>query len=409
MKNVQVARLLAYVIGMVNQQLLPQNEYLIAEHRVLRSHLPVRVPLTNAQRTTLAEIAKRMGRRALEPVASVAKPETILTWYRKLIVRKFDGSKQRSYPGRPAVCPEIRELIVRIARENSGWGYDRIAGALKNLGHCVSDQTVGNILRRFGIVPAPRRQQQMTWADFICSHMSVLAGIDFFAVEVLTWRGLATHYVLFFLHLETRRVTLAGITQHATEEWMVHMARTVVDDVDGTVLPIRYALHDRDTKFCSSFRTMLQSGGVEPILLPPRSPNLNAFAERWVRSIKHECLSKLILFGEASLRRTVTEFLMHYHFERSHQGKQNLLLFPAPGSPPSRPNRAVAGHARLSGLLKFYQPPHELFDLTGGLNVASSGRPMPHSSYRSPTRMPSLRDIHIHTIPGRVIFPFRES
>ena len=160
------------------------------------------------------------------------------------------------------------------------------------------------------------------------------AGIDFFTVEVLTWRGLATYYVLFFLHLETRRVTVAGITQHPTEEWMVQMARNAVDVIDGTLLSVRYALHDRDTKFCSSFRTMLRSGGVQPILLPARSPNLNAFAERWVRSIKHECLSKLILFGELSLRRAVTEFLRHYHFERNHQGKDNMLLFPAPASPP---------------------------------------------------------------------------
>src|ERR1700752_4227288 len=146
--------------------------------------------------------------------------------------------------------------------------------------------------------------------------MSVLAGIDFFTAEVLTWRGLATYYVLFFLHLETRRVTLAGITQHPTEEWMVQMARNAVDDIDGALLRARFALHDRDTKFCSSFRTMLKSSGVQPILLPPRSPNLNAFAERWVRSIKEECLSKLILFGERALQRAVTEFIEHFHTER---------------------------------------------------------------------------------------------
>jgi putative transposase len=356
MRNVQVARLFAYVTGMVNQKLLLQNEYLIAENRILRSHLPLRVPLTNAQRATLAEIGKRIGRRALEQVASVAKPETILAWYRKLIARKFDGSKHRNYPGRPAVGPQVAELIVRMARENSGWGYDRIAGALMNLGHSVSDQTVGNVLRRFGIAPAPKRRQQTTWADFIRSHMAVLAGIDFFTVEVLTWRGLATYYVLFFLHLETRRITLAGVTQHPTEEWMLQMARNAVDEIDGALLPIRYVIHDRDSKFCSSFRTMLQSGGVQPILLPPRSPNLNAFAERWVRSIRQECLSKLVLFGEAALRRTITEFLRHYHFERHHQGKENLLLFPAPLSPPTRPGRAVTCRSRLGGLLKFYQP-----------------------------------------------------
>ncbi len=345
---------MAYVTGMVNQQLLLQNEYLIAENRILRLHLPARVRLTDPQQATLAAIGKRLGRQALAHVASVAKPETILAWYRKLIAQKFNGSKYRAYPRRPTVSREITELIVRMARENSEWGYDRIAGALKTLGHIVSDQTVGNVLRRLGIDPAPRRCQQMNWAHFVRTHMAVLAGSTS-SPSKCSPGGLATYYVLFFLHLETRRVTVAGTTQHPTEEWMVQMARNAVDVIDGTLLPVRYALHDRDTKFCSSFRTMLQSGGVQPILLPPRSPNLNAFAERWVRSIKHECFSKLILFGENSLRRAVTEFLRHYHFECNHQGKENMLLFPAPGSPPSHPNPAVTCHTRLGGLLNFYQ------------------------------------------------------
>jgi transposase InsO family protein len=135
---------------------------------------------------------------------------------------------------------------------------------------------------------------------------------------------------------------------------MVQIARNAVDDIDGALRPVRLVLHDRDTKFCASFRSMLQSGGVQPILLPPRSPNLNAFAERWVRSIKSECLSKLILFGEVSLRRAVTQFIAHYHLERPHQGKANRLLFPSPVSPPAtRPGR-VQCHQRLGGLLKFY-------------------------------------------------------
>src|SRR5215467_2821591 len=199
MKKNQVARLLAYVTGMVNQQLLLQNEYLLAENRILRSHLPSRLLLTDPERSTLAAFGKRLGHRVLELVASAAKPETILAWFRKLVAQKFDGSRHRLYPGRPPLGGEITELIVRMARENGGWGYDRIAGAVQILGHYVSDQTVGNILRRFGIPPAPRRRQQMSWAGFIRSHMAVLARIDFFTVEVLTWRGLATYYVLFFL------------------------------------------------------------------------------------------------------------------------------------------------------------------------------------------------------------------
>ncbi|HEX4164172.1 MAG TPA: integrase core domain-containing protein [Bryobacteraceae bacterium] len=213
---------------------------------------------------------------------------------------------------------------------------------------------MANILRGFGIAPAPKRRQQVSWADFIRSHLAVLAGIDFFSVEVLTWRGLATYYVLFFLHLETRRVTLTGITQHPTEDWMVQMARRAVDPIDGSLLPVRYVLHDRDTKFCAPFRDTLCSAGVRPLTLPARSPNLNSFAERWVRSIKSECLSKLILFGEGSLRRAVTQFVEHYHLERPHQGKGNQLLFPTPVSPPCRQPH-ITCHERLGGLLKFYQ------------------------------------------------------
>jgi transposase InsO family protein len=355
MKNAQVARLLAYVTGMVNQQLLLQNEYLLAENRILRTHLPSRLLLTDPQRSTLAVIGKRLGRQGLQPVATAAKPDTILAWFRTLIAHKFDGSKRRLYPGRPPLGRKLTELIVRMARENSDWGYDRIAGALENLGHRVSDQTVGNILRRFGIPPAPKRRQQITWADFIRSHLAVLAGIDFFTIEVLTWRGLATYYVLFFLHLETRRVTLAGITKHPTEQWMVQMARRGVDDLDGALRSIRFVLHDRDSKFCASFRDTLRSAGVQPLLLPAHSPNLNAFAERWVRSVKSECLSKLILFGEPSLRRAVTQFIEHYHFERPHQGKGNQLLFPSPVSPPSRRPERIQCDERLGGLLKFYR------------------------------------------------------
>jgi len=175
MKKIQVARLLAYVTGRVNQQLLLQNEYLLAENRILRAHLPNRLRLTDPERSTLAVLGKRLGRQGLEPVASVAKPATILAWFRKLIAHKFDGSQHRLYPGRPPIGRKVAELVVRLARENSGWGYDRISAALENLGHYVSDQTVGNILRRFGIAPAPKRRQQMSWADFIRSHM---AGAD---------------------------------------------------------------------------------------------------------------------------------------------------------------------------------------------------------------------------------------
>ena len=290
----QVARLLACVTGLVNQELLLQVEYLAAENRILRAHPPTRLRLSHEERCTLAEIGRRLGRKGLEKVALVAKPETILGWFRKRVAQKFDGSKHRSYPGRPRIAAEVEVLIVQMARDNAGWGYDRIAGALAHLGHSVSDQTVGNVLCRYGIAPAPKRSQTSAWKDFIASHMAVMSGTDFFTAEVLTWRGLATYYVLFVIQLETRRVTLAGITRHPAEEWMEQMARNLTDTEGGALHGQRYLLHDRDAKFCAGFRSMLRDGGVEPLRLPPSSPDLNAFAERWVRSVKEDCQSRLI-------------------------------------------------------------------------------------------------------------------
>ena len=182
--------------------------------------------------------------------------------------------------------------------------------------------------------------------------MSVLAGTDFFTMEVLTWRGLITYYVLFFIQLESRRISVAGITRHPDQEWMEQIARVRNPGKLGYLQGCHYVLHDRDTKFCASFRSVLSSGGVKPITLPARSPNLNAFAERWVRSVKDECLSKLILFGERSLARALAEFVAYYHGERNHQGKDNKLLFPKPGG--QLRHGRIARSRRLGGLLNFY-------------------------------------------------------
>ncbi len=321
-------RMLAYITGTVDQELLLRNEYLAAENRILRAQIKGRLLLSDAEKKTLADIGYRLGHKALEDVANTAKPDTILGWYRRLIARKFDGSKARRYPGRPRIAPELEDLVVRMAKENIDWGYDRIVGALANLGHTLSDETVGNILRRNGIPPAPERKRSTTWKNFIRAHMAVLAGTDFFTVEVLTLRGLVTYYVLFFIHLESRKVEVAGYTPHPNELWMKQIARNVTMDAWGFLGNCRYLIHDRDTKFTDSFRAIVKSGHVDPLKLPARSPNLNAFAERWVKSVKDDCLSKLILFGETSLRHALRQYLLHYHAERNHQGKDNVLLFP---------------------------------------------------------------------------------
>ena len=347
-------RILAYITGTVDQELLLRNEYLAAENRILKAQLKTPLRLTDAERMTLAEIAHRLGRKALEDVANVVKPDTLLGWYRRLIARKFDGSKSRRYPGRPRIDHEIEQWVVRMAQDNSDWGYDRIVGAMANLGYRLSDQTVGNILQRHGVPPAPERKRTTTWADFIRAHMAVLAGTDFFTVEVLTLRGLVTYYVLFFIHLDSRKVEVSGLTPHPNERWMKQIARNVTMDDWGFLNNCRYLIHDRDTKYCQSFRDIIESGDVKTLPLPARSPNLNAFSERWVKSIKDDCLSKLILFGETSLRRALHDYLVHYHAERNHQGKGNVLLFPTTTQAKNRVDGSVRCKERLGGLLKYY-------------------------------------------------------
>jgi len=197
-----------------------------------------------------------------------------LAWYRKLVARKIDGSKARRSLGRPRIKREVEQLIVRMAKENRDWGYDRIAGALANLGYEVCDQTVGNVLQRHGLPPAPERKRTTTWSAFIRIHLALLAGTDFFTAEVLTLHGLVTYYVLFFIHLESRRVDIAGVTVHPDERWMRQIARNMTMEGYGALRDCRYLLHDRDTKYTQSFRAIIASGGVEPLVLPARSPNL---------------------------------------------------------------------------------------------------------------------------------------
>jgi putative transposase len=183
--------------------------------------------------------------------------------------------------------------------------------------------------------------------------MDVLVATDFFTAEVWTLGGLVTYYVLFFIHLESRKVHIAGVTPHPNEQWMIQIARNVTMEEWGFLAPGQYLIHDRDGKYCPAFQQIIDAAGVTRVPLPPRSPNLNAYAERWVRSIKEECLSRLILFGEASLRHALTQYVDHFHLERNHQGKGNVLLFP-PVNPDTECQGPMQCHERLGGLLKYY-------------------------------------------------------
>jgi putative transposase len=347
-------QLLAYITGSVDQELLLRNEYLVAENRILRHQINGRVRLSDGERKTLAEIGKQLSKQALAEVATIVTPATILAWHRQLVAQKFDGSQQRKALGRPKIAAELEALVVRMAQENRSWGYDRIAGALANLGYTVSDQTVGNILKRHGLPPAPERKTTTTWKAFIHMHLDVLVATDFFTAEVWTLGGLVTYYVLFFLDLGSRKVHVAGVTPHPNEAWMVQVARHVTMEEWGFLSPGQYLIHDRDTKFCPAFQQIIDDASVERIVLPPRSPNLNAYAERWVRSVKDEALARMMLFGEGSLRHILSEYVDHYHQERNHQGKGNTLLVPPP-RPDGKAHGPIQRRERLGGLLKYYE------------------------------------------------------
>jgi transposase InsO family protein len=346
-------QLLAYITGSVDQQLLLRNEYLVAENRILRQQTTGRLRLRDGERKTLAEIGKKLGRQALAEVATIVKPETILAWHRTLVAQKFDGSQRRKTPGRPTIDQALEALVVRMAQGNRSWGYDRIVGALVHLGYRVSDQTVGNILKRHGIPPAPERQTTTTWKEFIGTHLDVLVATDFFTTEVWTRGGLVTYYVLFFIHLGSRRVHIAAVTPSPHASWMMQIARNVTMEAWGFLSPGQYLIHDRDGKYCPAFQQLIDVAGIKRVPLPPRSPNLNAYTERWVRSVKDEALARLILFGERSLRHALSQYTSHFHEERPHQGIGNIIPFPANLHAHDRAG-TIHCHERLGGLLKYY-------------------------------------------------------
>ena len=348
-------RILAYVTGSVDEELLAQNEYLVTENRILRNQIQGRIRLTDPERISLASAAKLLGRKGLEEVAQIVRPETILGWHRRLIAKKFDGSKNRS-AGKDGDSTRdmIEELILQLARENRTWGYRRIAGALINLGHEVSHQTVANVLKQNDVAPAPERGRTMSWGEFIRSHLEVLAAVDFFTVEVWTAGGLMTFYVLSCMRVASRQVCIAGITTSPDQRWMEQMARNLTFADTGFLNGCRYLLHDRDAKFCTAFTGILEAVKIKAVKLPARSPNLNAYLERWHRSVKEECLSKMILFGEASLKQVLSNYVLHIHGERNHQGKGNVILFPRPEDRIGESSCDIHTRQRLGGLLKFY-------------------------------------------------------
>jgi putative transposase len=336
--------------GWVNRHQQDGLEYLQAENRALREQLcGKRLRFNDAQRRRLAVKAKAVGRKTLFDIDTLVTPDTLLRWHRQLIAKKYDGSKKRR-PGRPKTAVEIETLVVRMARENPRWGYTRIRGALYNLGYEIGRNTIKRILLENGF--DPRQKKGMSWKTFLKAHWGAISATDFFSVEVITRTGLVRYFVLFVIDLKTRRVEIAGIIHQLEKAWMSQIARNLTDCEDGFLNGASYLIHDRDPLFTMAFRDVLKSSGVKTVKLPARSPNLNAYAERFVRSIKSECLAQIIPLGERHLRHAVKEYTEHYHFERNYQGLNNELI----EKPSDEPNmsRAVECHERLGGILNYY-------------------------------------------------------
>ncbi len=327
-------------------------EYLLEENRVLREQLGNRrLRLTDAQRRRLAVRGRKLERKVLDELAGLVTPDTILRWYRTLVARKYDGSKKRGR-GRPATPVDLVALVVRMAEENPRWGYTRIRGELLPLGHELARSTIQKILADHGIEPAPERGRKLRWKTFLKAHWELMAAADFFTIEVPSPRGLVRYSIFFVIKLKTRAVHIAGISPNPTGAWMKQLARNLTDAEDGFLGGIRYLILDRDPLYTAAFRSMLDDCGVKCLRLPARSPNLNAYAERFVLSIKSECMNHLIPMNEQQLRRAVRQYMAHYHQERAHQGLGNQRIGPVGKVPDTA--APVHRRERLGGLLSHY-------------------------------------------------------
>jgi len=343
--------LLMMLAGWMNRQQQEMIEYLKEENKILRDKLGhKRILLNDGQRRRLAILGKKIGRELLSQVCCAFSPDTVLRWHRRLVAQKYDGSKNRGKYGRPRISDELGQLIVNMARNHKHLGCRRLHGYLKYLGLKASPATISRVLRSHGIEPSPHRPERTTWNEFIRTHWESLAAIDFFTTEIYTVLGLTRYMILFSIDYATRKVKIAGMIPQAHGEWMKQMARNLTDPEDGFLRYKKYLVIDRDPLFTGEFKAILGTAGIKTVKTTAASPNLNPFAERFVRSIKYECLNNMLIFGERHLRHVVENYVDHYHTERPHQGIGNNII-----EPPSQGNGVIVCHERLGGLLKSWR------------------------------------------------------
>jgi putative transposase len=307
--------------------------------------------LSRGKKLTLVVLVTKLNARtgriikAMGEVIRIVKPATLFHWHRELVRRKWTYRHHK--PGRPRTDKEIEQPILRLAREND-WGYERIEGELLKLGYTISHETVGNILRRHDIPPAPDRDTSPSWRHLMTHYKYQLLTCDFFTVET---RFLQTIYVLIFIKIGSRRVHFAGCTAHPDNAWITQQARQVMWELEGRDPAIRFLIRDNDKKFSQAFDTVFRSEGIDVIPTPYRAPNANAYAERWIRSAREECLDKLLIINQTHLRPVMRDYIDFFNTARPHQGLEQQIPNPKTTREPTGPVRC---RTVLGGILHDY-------------------------------------------------------
>jgi hypothetical protein len=342
-----LCRLVALLLPRAPATRAHEVELLVLRHEnlVLRRQLK-RTRWCPTDRLLLAALSRCLPR--AEWARFPVRPETLLRWHRALVRRKWAAFGRSRGPGRPPLPPELRALILRLARENPRWGYLRIKGELLPLGHRVSATAIQSVLRRHGVPPAPRRAG-LAWSAFLRAHAARLLACDFFAVETVR---LQVIYVLFFLEVQSRRVFVTGCTAYPTAAWMTQQARNLTWALDAAGVRPALLLHDRDAKFSSSFDAVFTGQAVRVVRTPARAPRANAFAERWVGTVRRDCLDWLLILGPRHLEEVLQEYAGHYNHVRPHRALQ--LRPPLPRGQPVAAVGPVRRHDRLGGVLHEY-------------------------------------------------------
>jgi putative transposase len=317
------------------------------ELQVLRRQV-ARPRLERADRALLAAFSRAL--RGARWNSFLVTPGTLMRWHRELVRRRWTYRGRRH--GRPSVASEVRQLVLRLASENPSWGYRRIQGELIGLGIRVAPSTVWKLLREAGIDPAPRRESQ-SWREFLARQAAGIVACDFSTVDSTFLRR---YYVLFFIELSSRRVHLAGVTANPNGAWVAQQARNFAWSPADRGRPIRFLIHDRDSKLGRCFDEVFRNEGTEVIRTPIRAPRANAFAERWVRSVRRECLDWLLIFNRRHLERVLRTYLEHYNGHRPHRAlAQCPPLARARPAPDHGTPLEVHRRDRLGGLLHEYR------------------------------------------------------